>query len=165
MLGPDHPDTLWTRHELAWLAASEGRWAEAEEGYREVLAVRRRTLGDEYFEILWAQHELAWTVANQGRGQEAEQKRVRVRAGRDIIEGTFDGRDDVLGANEVVVAELELGVNRPEIGCRPHEDLVGAEGQERHRALGVVGHDDRERLAPCLGRPDEPHRDFAVAAG
>jgi hypothetical protein len=71
----------------------------------------------------------------------------------------------MLGTDEVVVADLELGINRPKIRCRPHENLVRAEGEESSSALGVVGHDDRHRLAPRLGSADKPNRDFAVAAG
>ena len=40
--GADHPDTLSTVDELAWLNLKRGRYAEAESLYRETLASRRR---------------------------------------------------------------------------------------------------------------------------
>ena len=38
MLGPDHPDTLTTRHEIAYEMAARGDHAGAEAEYRDVLA-------------------------------------------------------------------------------------------------------------------------------
>ena len=87
ILGADHPDTVWTRHELAWLAACDGHWAEAEAAYRTVLDVRRRTLGCEHADTLMTRHELAWAIANQGRAQEAEQLLIIVLAARQGVLG------------------------------------------------------------------------------
>jgi tetratricopeptide (TPR) repeat protein len=72
LLGDEHPDTLMSRHELAWVTAVQGRWADAEVEYREVLDARSRVLGADHPDTLTTRHELAWAIANQGRGDEAE---------------------------------------------------------------------------------------------
>ena len=48
MLGPDHPDTLTTRHEIADVMADRGDHAGAEAEYRDVLAARLRVLGPDH---------------------------------------------------------------------------------------------------------------------
>jgi hypothetical protein len=48
VLGPDHPDTLTTRHEIARMLADEGKPAEAEAEFRQVFDVRLRVLGPDH---------------------------------------------------------------------------------------------------------------------
>ncbi|MYS49891.1 tetratricopeptide repeat protein [Streptomyces sp. SID6013] len=45
VLGASHPQTLWTRHDLAWILARQGNATAAEAEYREVLKERIRVLG------------------------------------------------------------------------------------------------------------------------
>jgi hypothetical protein len=45
MLGDAQPDTLATRNEVAWMLGKQGRYEEAEEHYRKVLAARELVLG------------------------------------------------------------------------------------------------------------------------
>jgi hypothetical protein len=72
LLGGDHPDTLLSLHEVAWITAVQGRWADAETQYRDVLDARQRVLGEDHLDTLMTRHELGWAIANQGRGTEAE---------------------------------------------------------------------------------------------
>ena len=48
VLGPDHPDTLATRHSIAREIAARGDHAAAEAEYRDVLAARLRVLGPDH---------------------------------------------------------------------------------------------------------------------
>jgi tetratricopeptide (TPR) repeat protein len=47
-LGLEHPDTLWTMHNLADVYDSQGRHSEAETQYKLVLALREKQLGLEH---------------------------------------------------------------------------------------------------------------------
>jgi hypothetical protein len=72
VLGAEHPRTLTTLHELVWITAMQGRWEEAETGYRELLALRLRILGEDHADTILTRHELAWVTARRGRIPEAE---------------------------------------------------------------------------------------------
>jgi hypothetical protein len=48
VLSLDRPDTLTTRHEIARTLAARGRYKQAEQEYREVLAARLRVLGPDH---------------------------------------------------------------------------------------------------------------------
>jgi hypothetical protein len=48
VLGPEHPSTLETRHEIAGMMVEQGRAADAEAEYRQVLDIRQRVLGPEH---------------------------------------------------------------------------------------------------------------------
>jgi plasmid stability protein len=48
VLGPDHPSTLTTRHEIARMIAAQGDHAGAEAEYRDVLADKVRVLGPDH---------------------------------------------------------------------------------------------------------------------
>ena len=48
VLGPDHPDTLATRHEIARMMAAQGHPADAETEFRQVLDTKRRVLGPDH---------------------------------------------------------------------------------------------------------------------
>ena len=55
---------------------------------------------------------------------------------------SFDeGCDDVLGGHQLP-ADLELGVDRTQIACWGHHDLMCANGQQSTRTLSLVRDDD-----------------------
>ena len=58
--------------ELAGLLAGQCKFSEAEPLYREVLAMRRKLLGDEHQDVAAALHNLAWVLQSQGKLSEAE---------------------------------------------------------------------------------------------
>lgn len=60
-----------TRHELAWIAAMQGRLPAAEAAYRDVVRARRDVLGNEHPDTLTAQYELAWVIALAGKRRAA----------------------------------------------------------------------------------------------
>src|SRR5262249_2592084 len=67
--GPAQPRT-WAAPAQA-VTGVQGRWAEAEVSYREVLEARRRLLGETHGDTLITHHELGWAIARQGRISEA----------------------------------------------------------------------------------------------
>lgn len=66
LMGSDHPDTLWTQHRLADLAARRGDLNTAEAAYRELLQAQHQALGHEHPDTLWSRHRLAWVAHRRG---------------------------------------------------------------------------------------------------
>ena len=52
MLGPDHPATLATRNQIAAALAAQGKAAEAQAEYRQVLDAQLRVLGLDHNRLL-----------------------------------------------------------------------------------------------------------------
>lgn len=71
-LPADHPNTLTVLHNIASTHASLGDWSTAERMQREILATRRRVLGDDNAAVAGATQALAISQLNQGRYAEAE---------------------------------------------------------------------------------------------
>ena len=62
VLGPEHPETLETRHDLARWTGEAGDAAGARDQFAALLPVRERVLGPEHPETLETRHDLArWT--------------------------------------------------------------------------------------------------------
>jgi hypothetical protein len=63
VLGPEHPDTLAARHELARWTGEAGDPAAARDQYAALLPARERVLGPGHRRTLTTRHELAhWTA-------------------------------------------------------------------------------------------------------
>ena len=71
-LGPEHTDTLTSRHGLVVVLRGQGRYAEAEAEGVAVLKLRERILGPEDPETLKTREGLAATLLAQGKISEAE---------------------------------------------------------------------------------------------
>jgi tetratricopeptide (TPR) repeat protein len=71
-LGPEHPDTLATRHYLASALFFQGKYGEAETEYRAVLKLREQVLGPEHPDTLRTRNNLALALAYQAKYGEAE---------------------------------------------------------------------------------------------
>ena len=82
-LGPDHPDTLATRHNLASLYMDMGRREEAETLLKEVLAKREQKLGPDHPSTLATRGMLGFLFAQIGRSQEAGLLLEEVLAGQE----------------------------------------------------------------------------------
>jgi hypothetical protein len=105
--GATRLDTLRTRQQLAWTLGRMGRWADAEEGLREVIRLlddRRRLRGSEGHDArvlrLHARCMTNWCVGRQGRWAEAEQGYRQLVTDREEILGpdhpdTLDARFDI----------------------------------------------------------------------
>jgi tetratricopeptide (TPR) repeat protein len=71
VLGPEHPDTLWSRGNLAIALAAQGKYAEAEAQFRGVFAIREKVTRPEHH-TLESRTSLAIALARQGKAAEAE---------------------------------------------------------------------------------------------
>jgi len=60
VLGPDDPQTLFTRSNLAWLLGRSGRVAEAIMAFAQLLADQRRVLGPDAPQTLTTSNNLDW---------------------------------------------------------------------------------------------------------
>jgi tetratricopeptide (TPR) repeat protein len=80
--GPDHPDTLLARHNLANAYLAAGRTAEAVALHKSTLALRRAKLGDNHPATLASRNGLASAFEACGRWGDAEALRRRAVAGR-----------------------------------------------------------------------------------
>jgi hypothetical protein len=70
LLGPDHPDTLQSRHNLANSYRAAGRLDEAISLHEQVLADRERLLGPDHPDTLTSRHNLADANRAAGRADE-----------------------------------------------------------------------------------------------
>jgi RecA/RadA recombinase len=66
VLGPDDPETLTARHEIAYSMAARGGHAAAEAEYREVLAAQLRVIGPDHRDTLITRNNIAGQMAAQG---------------------------------------------------------------------------------------------------
>ena len=85
--GPAGTRHAYTSGTLAWLTELKGRYADAEQQYRDILADRRRLLGDDHPDTLTSRATLAGLASRQGRRAEAEDLYRRVIADRTRVLG------------------------------------------------------------------------------
>ncbi len=72
MLGPEHPDTLMTRSNLANVLAKQGKFREAESEYREEIALEKQVLGVRHPDTLSSYFNFALSLARASKLREAE---------------------------------------------------------------------------------------------
>ena len=78
MLGHDHPNTLIAMNNLATVYRAEGKYAEAEPIFVDVLEIRRRVLGEEHPDTLRTLNALASLYGLAGRYADAEAHYTKV---------------------------------------------------------------------------------------
>ena len=103
VLGPDHPDTLTTRNNLASAYDSAGRFGEAIELFEQVLGERERLLGADHPDTLTTRNNLAGAYDSAGRFGEAIKLFEQVLAERKRLLGpdhpaTLTVRNNLAGA-------------------------------------------------------------------
>ena len=145
ILGPEHPDTLTARHNLATSYDSAGHISDALTLREQVLADRERILGPEHPDTLIARHNLAASYYYAGRTDDALKLHERVLAEHERILGpehpdTLTARhdlamsyeaagrtDDARKLLEQVLAECEriLGPEHPDTLTARH-NLAGS---------------------------------------
>ncbi|KAN0069055.1 TPR-like protein [Elaphomyces granulatus] len=76
-LGPEHPSTLSSMANLAFIYWNQGRWKEAEELEVLVMETRKTVLGQEHPDTLSTMNNLASTYRKQGRWKEAEELQAK----------------------------------------------------------------------------------------
>ena len=89
VLGADHPQTLTSRHNLAYAYQAAGRLGEAVPLYEQALADRERVLGADHPDTLTSRHNLAAAYVSEGRPGEAIP----------LFEQALANRERVLGAD------------------------------------------------------------------
>jgi len=67
LLGEHHPDTLRTRHNLAWVLEQRGQLDAAEAEYRAVHQARRDLLGEHHPHTLDSRDALVWIRRRLGK--------------------------------------------------------------------------------------------------
>ena len=108
VLGPDHPDTLTVRNNLAGAYKSAGRLAEAVELFEQVLAEYERVLGSDHPDTLAARNNLAGAYYFAGRFGEAIELLGRVLADRVRVLGP-DHPDTLTTRNNLAFAYHSAG--------------------------------------------------------
>ncbi|WP_437040184.1 tetratricopeptide repeat protein [Streptomyces sp. enrichment culture] len=173
--GPDHPDTLMARHNLAVSYHDAGRVQDALDLRERVLADYERILGPDHPETLSARHNLAVSYRVAGRVQDALDLRERVLADYERILGpdhpeTLSARhnlavsyhvagrvQDALDLVERVLADYEriLGPDHPDTLMARHN--LAASYHDAGRVQDAL--DLRERVLADYERilgPDHP---------
>ncbi|MFC4472486.1 tetratricopeptide repeat protein [Streptomyces xiangluensis] len=87
ILGPDHPDTLWSHHHLAGDYRGLGRYQQALALDQQVLADRERVLRADHLDTLWSRAAIAEDYRGLGRHEEALALEQQVLADRERILG------------------------------------------------------------------------------
>jgi serine/threonine-protein kinase len=72
-LPPDHPNTMTVAHNVAAMHAALGNYKRSEEVVREVIAAKRRILGNESVDLANSIEALAGTLIDEGRYDEARE--------------------------------------------------------------------------------------------
>ncbi|MGW4649992.1 tetratricopeptide repeat protein [Kitasatospora sp. NPDC004289] len=156
--GPEHPEALLARHNLANSYRWAGRAAEAVALGEEVLAVRERVLGTEHTDTLATRHNLAGSYRLAGRTAEAIALGEQVLEQRERLLGP-DHPDTVTSRHNLAAAYAAAG--RMTEAVRRVKEVLAA--RER-----LVGHDHphagsaRKVLAVLLRRSGRPTEAIGV---
>ena len=129
VLGPDHPDTLTIRNNLAGAYYSVGRFGEAIELYEQVLAEYERVLGADHPDTLTVRNNLAGAYKSAGRLAEAVELFEQVLAEYERVLGS-DHPDTLAARNNLAGAYYFAGRFGEAI------ELLGRVLADRVRVLG-----------------------------
>jgi len=138
--GPNHPDTLSSRHHLAWALKELGRFDEAEAILRPVIDQRRKLLGSDHRETLASELNLANVVYRLGRLDEAEAILRELIPAQERVLGE-QGPDTLTARNSLAVVLAGQGrYDEAEEIARDNVQLSRAiHGDEHPRTLNALG--------------------------
>ena len=108
LLGPDHPDTLASRHNLAGAYEGAGRLGQAIALYEQVLTDRTRVLDEDHPDTLTSRHNLAGAYREAGRLGQAIALYEQVLTDRTRVLGE-DHPDTLTSRNNLAGAYREAG--------------------------------------------------------
>ena len=108
VLGPDHPDTLNSRNNLAGAYESAGRLGQAIPLLKRTLADRERVLGPDHPDTLTSRNNLAATYQAAGRLEQAIPLLKRTLADRERVLGP-DHPDTLTSRNNLAAAYQDAG--------------------------------------------------------
>ncbi|MCA9286139.1 MAG: tetratricopeptide repeat protein, partial [Phycisphaerales bacterium] len=151
MLSPDHPHVLVVRSNLAVGLEAVGRFDEAEAMHREILAARRRVLGDESGEVAGSLLNVGHCLVHEGRYEDAiPYLEESVRIAR-LVYGAAHPMP-ARGAVDLAIAMVRAG--RIDAGFRTFDDaealLLANDGSAANRCDLAAR---RTWLALWAGRP------------
>jgi hypothetical protein len=149
VLGDQDPNTLSTRHRLAWVVALQGQYGEAEQMYRQLLLREQQVLGDDHRDTLAARHWLASVVALQGRHAEAEQMYRQLLTDQQRVLGN-DHPDTLPAVNSLARSrDLSLSLKRQTHVHAAFFPIRGANPSRRGRSA--------QQFPPVAGTPPYAH--------
>jgi len=129
-LGDIHPNTLLTRHNLAWLLQTRGEYRESEKELRLVRTAQEERLGEDHPHTLTTCANLAWVLQAQGRFDEADNLFNKVLEKRIVHLGPYHP--------DTLTARANLGWLRYEQGnLDAAEHLLDQLLADRTRLLGA----------------------------
>ncbi|MET8148727.1 tetratricopeptide repeat protein [Actinoplanes sp. NPDC049668] len=108
VLSEDHPDTLASRHNLAFAYKAAGRLREAIDEYEKMLADRRRVQGADHPDTLLARNNLAAAYRAVGRVGEAIDEYETVLVDLRRVQGA-DHPDTLMARNNLAAAYQDAG--------------------------------------------------------
>ena len=129
VLGEDHPDTLTTRHNLAYCYQEAGRTDEAIDLFKQVTKDRIRVLGEDHPDTLITRHNLAYCYQKAGRLDEAIALHEQLLPDRIRVLGE-DHPDTLITRNQL--ANVYRFAGRLDEAIDLYENLVS----DRIRVLG-----------------------------
>lgn len=147
ILGKDHPDTLSSRHNLAFELGNAGRVEEATIELQQVLSDSRTILGNYHPDTLMSQGNLAYELGHAGREREAIVELRQVLTSRQRILG--DEHHDTLATRDNIAFWLGEAGWRDEALLELRQVLP-----DRQRILGEYHRDTlttRYKIATQLG--------------
>ena len=121
LLGPDHPDTLASRHNLAYAYQSAGRLGEAVILYEKLFSDRTRVLGEDHPDTFTSRNNLAYAYQSAGRLGEAVILYEKLFSDRTRILGP-NHRDTLASCNNLAYAYESAGRLTDAIAL--YEDLL-----------------------------------------
>jgi hypothetical protein len=124
VLGPDHPDTLATRHQIALVMAARGEPIAAEAELRDVLAARLRVLGPDHPDTMTTRYEIAERITGQGKHAAAEAEYRDVLAARLRVLGP--DHPDTLTTRQDIALQMTLQGNHAAAEAE-YRDVLAAE--------------------------------------
>jgi serine/threonine protein kinase/tetratricopeptide (TPR) repeat protein len=119
VLGPEHPQTLTARIKLAEVIYNQGKRAEADTYFQEILPAARRVLGEEHRDVIYIQTRLAMGLQTRDRFAEAEALfRQCLDAQRRVLGAEHEDTLDTLGRLGFLLAVLQGRFAEGELLCR-----------------------------------------------
>ena len=79
--GPNHPDTLWSRATLARALNGQGKYAEADTQFRDVIKIQEKVEGPESSDTLDSYYYFAFGLKRQNKLEEAKEFARRAAEG------------------------------------------------------------------------------------
>ncbi|MEW1632102.1 tetratricopeptide repeat protein [Streptomyces sp. NPDC089173] len=159
-LGPDHPDTLGRRNNLANSLDHLGEHRQAADLHRQVMADRERVLGPDHPETLGSRHNVANSLDHLGEHRQAADLHRQVMADRERVLGP-DHPSTLTSRNSLAVALGSLGEHLQAVSLQRetlanYERVLGPDhpstlSSRNNLAVALQGLGERRQAADLYG--------------